>query len=80
MSPRLEAILLSCLEKEPAKRPQSALELRHLLDGCGIAPWDAEDAQSWWLAHQRELEQAGDRGESSLSRRTVAIDGSRGAA
>jgi serine/threonine-protein kinase len=59
----LEAIVLACLEKEPALRPQCATELRQKLEACAVEPWDAERARSWWLEHQSKL----DHGASGVS-------------
>ncbi len=48
----LEQVILSCLEKEPDKRPQSALELSRRLAACEIAEtWSPERAERWWRTH-----------------------------
>jgi len=52
----LDALVLSCLDKKPERRPQSAAELRRRLEACCATPWTAEDARGWWLTHQREMD------------------------
>jgi serine/threonine protein kinase len=49
----LENLVLSCLEKEPEKRPQSALELSRQLVACQVAePWTQKRAEQWWTLHK----------------------------
>jgi serine/threonine-protein kinase len=48
----LERVVLACLEKRPADRPQSAAELDRLLSGIEMEPWSQEDATQWWRQHQ----------------------------
>lgn len=50
--PALEAVILSCLEKDPARRPESAQELARRLAACGVAPWTDDDARRWWDEHR----------------------------
>jgi hypothetical protein len=73
VSAELEALVLSCLQKQPKDRPQSALELRRKLEACGVEPWDGDRAREWWREHQRllEAEAPGSLGGS----RTIAVDG-----
>ena len=48
----LERVVLACLEKRPADRPQSAAELDRLLAAIQMEPWSEEDATQWWRQHQ----------------------------
>jgi serine/threonine-protein kinase len=49
--PELDALVLSCLAKEPEERP-AALELGQRLEGCaGLAGWTPSHADAWWREH-----------------------------
>lgn len=53
VSPELETVLLRCLEKDPARRPQSATELAAELAACPVErAWTPADAEKWWSATQ----------------------------
>jgi serine/threonine-protein kinase len=47
----LDNVVLACLAKDPAARPQGAVELARLLDGIELPPWTADDARRWWALH-----------------------------
>ena len=54
--PELDALILQCLSKEPAKRPATADAVAQRLDTLGIAAkWDARHARTWWELHEPEL-------------------------
>ncbi len=48
----LEDVILRCLEKEPARRIQTAHDLVGALDLCRCPePWTQEEAEHWWRLH-----------------------------
>jgi hypothetical protein len=50
---QLDALVLSCLAKDPADRPQTAKELlRKLTEIDGSGAWTPERARDWWQLHQ----------------------------
>ena len=56
ISPDLESLLLACLEKSRAKRPQTARELSMRLDRCLAATrWSIDEAENWWSRHESGL-------------------------
>jgi serine/threonine-protein kinase len=51
--PALDALILQCLAKEPARRPPDALALQRELIACHCdPPWTTDDAAAWWSAHR----------------------------
>jgi serine/threonine-protein kinase len=49
----LDDLVLACLAKDPAQRPQSARELSlRLAEVDGASAWTQERAREWWATHQ----------------------------
>src|SRR5213080_3694204 len=50
--PGLDAVVLTCLEKDPDHRPQTTDVLAERLVSCGAGqPWSAKHAHAWWGEH-----------------------------
>jgi serine/threonine-protein kinase len=52
----LDELVMACLEKDPAKRPQDARELFGMAQQCHCSDsWGADAAKRWWEMHLLEL-------------------------
>jgi hypothetical protein len=58
ISAKIERVILRCLERDPEKRPQSALELRDLLLASPHAEDFTPEARAAWWAEFRRQEQS----------------------
>jgi len=74
ISKDLEQLILSCLEKDPSRRPASAQELQAALHHLGDAhSWTDDDARQWWAKHGAALRAK--QGRFSVgSATTLAVD------
>ena len=56
LPPDLESVLLSCLEKDPARRPQTADAVStHLAMCVGVEEWGEGRAREWWVRHGERI-------------------------
>jgi serine/threonine-protein kinase len=76
----LDGLILACLQKDPALRPDSAGNLAHKLEACAITRWDLAQAAAWWRDHARAIAEHKQRhndpraAAATLPRETLAID------
>ncbi len=50
----LDRLVLSCLEKNPDKRPATAAKLSQALRALDVQPWSEEQAREWWALNHTE--------------------------
>jgi len=54
ISPELEHVIMSCLEKSRSRRPQTARDLAIRLQNCPSAKnWTFDEAEAWWGRFER---------------------------
>jgi serine/threonine-protein kinase len=67
---RFEALLLSCLAKEPGDRPRDGAALADALDAIDLSGWSRSDARVWWRNHPKptraEVDAAADKTELAV--------------
>lgn len=74
VTPALEAVILRCLAKDPASRPQNARTLMEELARCQPAQdWTRADAEAWWASFRSEPSSPGS-AVTAVGEGTVALD------
>jgi serine/threonine-protein kinase len=67
LPPRLEEIILQCLDKNPNKRPQTARQLGDMFRELGLdREWTRARREQWWADHGRD-KSASTKGEDESS-------------
>jgi serine/threonine-protein kinase len=56
----LDHLVLACLAKEPADRPQTAAAVAHALDAIDVGSWNEVEASDWWTRHQESAVESSD--------------------
>jgi eukaryotic-like serine/threonine-protein kinase len=70
----LARLVMACLKKDPAERPQSAAELLDRLRACSVAgAWTEQAARAWWAANGEKL-RAHHASHPSSAASTIAVD------
>jgi serine/threonine protein kinase len=75
IDPDLEEVIMRCLGKDPATRPQNALLLDEALAQCSSASeWTRKEAEAWWsrnVAHVSEESPAPADGETQAFAKVI---------
>ena len=70
----LARVVMDCLKKDPAERPQSAAELLDRLRACSAAGgWTEQQARAWWAANGEKV-RAHHASHPSSAASTIAVD------
>jgi serine/threonine-protein kinase len=71
----LESLVLQCLAKDPAERPQTAAEIRNRLRSNRDLPrWSQVEARQWWQRHGDAVQPIRAQDSPSGATRILAVD------
>lgn len=77
----LEYVIMACLAKDPAERPESAIALAEMLHACDLDRWSQEDARLWWHEYGEATKaefSSGDARDSVPSAVEIVVGATRG--